>query len=454
MSASAPEPATSPTASPSPPSPPSPPNDALRRAVAGSVVGKTVELATLVLLATVVPRLLGPTDYGRFSVALTLVTLGALALTLGGPIVMARFVPAAPAHERVAVARAIGLRLARGRTVQVAVITFVVLGVALADPDVLDPLEALAVVLAFALNVLASLALQVALGLGRTVAWSLRFPIQNSVLVVGLVALYPAMGISGAFVAILLSAVAAAIFATAVVARVAGGRHPRAPLPDGALRFGVLQAAAAALVQVAQRGGVVAVALLSTTTQVGFAALPIGIVLGATYAILQAFTVSLPHLSEHSTALGSTTSSEATLRRLAWLALAVLVPALGIVAVGLDELVPAVFGSDFAGAEAAFGPALALLVLAPLTSLLTQTSALRLRPVVALASASVGIVAFVAVAVATIPAWGAEGGTAAALAAGAVGGLVSTRMLPGAARPPLVVASYVGAAAVLGLALT
>jgi hypothetical protein len=57
----------------------------VRGPIAASVAGKAVEMATLVLPATVVPRALGPSDYGRFAVALTIVTLGSLALTLGGP---------------------------------------------------------------------------------------------------------------------------------------------------------------------------------------------------------------------------------------------------------------------------------------------------------------------------------------------------------------------------------
>ena len=61
----------------------------LRRAVGASMAGKAAELVTLALLATVVPRALGPHDYGRFAVPLTIVTLGTLALSLGGPTVLA-----------------------------------------------------------------------------------------------------------------------------------------------------------------------------------------------------------------------------------------------------------------------------------------------------------------------------------------------------------------------------
>ena len=59
-------------------------------------MGKAAEAVTLVLLATVVPRLLGPADYGRLSVVLTLVAVGSVALTLGGATLLSRYVPAAP----------------------------------------------------------------------------------------------------------------------------------------------------------------------------------------------------------------------------------------------------------------------------------------------------------------------------------------------------------------------
>ena len=85
----------------------------LRGPIAASVAGKTVEMATLILLATLVPRALGPSDYGRFAVALTIVTLGSLALTLGGPALVTRYVPGVPPDEQIPLARALGVRLAR-----------------------------------------------------------------------------------------------------------------------------------------------------------------------------------------------------------------------------------------------------------------------------------------------------------------------------------------------------
>jgi O-antigen/teichoic acid export membrane protein len=382
-------------------------------------------------------------------VPLTVVTLGSLALTLGGPTLMARFVPAAPPAERVALARALTARLARGRALQLAgmgAATAVVVAVA---PDRLPPLATAYVAAALALNVAASLLLQAALGLGRTGAWSTRYPLQNAVLVVAVLGLHDVAGDIGAVAANLVAAGAAVAFALVVAVPALRPTGPPVPVPAGAIRFGVLQATGAALVQVAQRGGVLAVALLAAdSAETGFAALAIGIALGATYAILQAFTVALPHLAERSAG-----DAEAVLRRMAGGLLAVLVPGLVGAALLLPRLVPAVFGDDYRAAATAFGPALALVALAPLNALFVQTSALRVRAEASAWAGAAAAGAFVVVALLAVPAWGGAGGTAAALA-GVVGGAVaSTRLLPGAASPRLVAASGGAAALVLLVAL-
>ncbi|HEY8527384.1 MAG TPA: hypothetical protein VIL48_20630 [Acidimicrobiales bacterium] len=413
-------------------------------AVATSLAGKAAEMVTLVLLATVVPRALGPADYGRLAVPLTIVTLGSLALTLGGPTVMARFVPAAPPGERVALARAIGGRLARGRAAQLAVLAVATAAAVAWDPARVPPLESALVGLALAVNVATSLALQTTLGLGRTAAWSLRWPLQNAVLIAAVLALRG--GSAGPAVAILVSAGAGLALAVTTAWPVVAARTPPVPVPDGAVRFGVLHAAGAALVQGAHRGGVLAVAVLAgSPDETGYTALAVGIGLGTTYAILQAFTVSLPHVAERG-------EGEAPLRRLAGGLLAVLVPTALVVALALDAAVPAVFGAEYEGAAGAFGPALALVVLAPLNSLAVQVAALRLRPEAALASGVATAVAFLVVAGAAVPAWGATGGTAATLAGCAAGAVVALRLLPGLAGRPTVVASFAGSAAVLALA--
>jgi O-antigen/teichoic acid export membrane protein len=413
---------------------------------------KLAELVTLLLLATVVPRVLGPRDYGRFAVPLTIVTLGSLAMSLGGPTLMARFVPAAAEPDRVPLARAIGLRLAQGRAVQLAVIAAIALAAVVWDGERFPPVETALVVGGLAASVAASLALQVPLGLGRTVPWALRYPLQNAVLIVAVLGLHPIAGTIGGALAVFASAVAGAVYAAVVAGPVLRAKVARVPVPAGVIRFGALQAAGAALVQVVHRGGVVAVAVLGgTAAETGYAALATGIALGVTYAVLQAFTVSLPHLTSADRAAGAA-EPEAVLRRLASTLVALLLPGAVLGVVLLDVAVPAVFGEGYTGAVPAFGPALALVVLAPLHALLVQVAALRMRPAVALANGVAAVVVFVGVGAVAVPRWDAAGATVAAVAAAAVGAATSVRLLPGAAGVRLAALSFGGAAAVLALA--
>ncbi|MFP5320914.1 MAG: hypothetical protein ACLGIC_03605 [Acidimicrobiia bacterium] len=407
-------------------------------------------MVTLLLLATVVPRALGPGDYGRFSVPLTIVTLGSLAMTLGGPTVLARFVPAAPPDQRLALARALGRRLAWGRATQLVAIAAVAAVASIVAPDALPRLDTGLVVVALALNVAATLALQVGLGLGRTGAWSTRYPLQNAVLIAAVLLLRDDAGGTGGVLAILVAAVAGAAFAAVVVAPIVRPPVDRVPVPEGAIRFGVLQAAGAALVQVTHRGGVLAAALLAgSAAETGYAALATGIALGVTYAILQAFTVSLPHLADGD----ATADPEAALRRLAGWLLAGLVPAVLVAGAGLDRLVPVVFGDGYADAVDAFAPALALVVLAPANALLVQAAALRLRPDVSAASGAASAATFVLVAVLAVPAWGAAGATTAALAGAGAGALLAARRLPGALGGRLAALTTAGAAAAVLVAV-
>lgn len=417
----------------------------MRASVAASMAGKAAEMVTLLLLATVVPRALGPGDFGRFSVPLTIVTLGSLALTLGGPTVLARYVPAVPVDQRLATARALGRRLAWGRMLQVAAIAVAATLGAVLAPVALPAVDTTLVVVALALNVAATLALQVALGLGRTGAWSARYPLQNTVLIAAVLLLRDSAGGTGGPLAIGIAAVAGAAFAAGVVTPILRPRVERVPVPDGAIRFGALQAAGAALVQLTHRGGVLATALLAgSAAETGYAALATGIALGLTYAVLQAFTVSLPHL-----AAGTDDDPEAALRRLAGGLLAVLVPGVLLVAAVLDRAVPTVFGDGYDGAVDAFGPALALVVLAPLNALAVQAAALRLRPDVAAGAGAASAATFVVVALLAVPAWGATGATAAALAGAAAGAVLAGVRLPGAYGSRLPLATALGAAAAL-----
>ncbi|MEM1335621.1 MAG: hypothetical protein AAGG08_19425, partial [Actinomycetota bacterium] len=423
----------------------------LRTSVAGGIIGKAVEMVTLVALAVVVPRVLGADDYGPFAVALTVVTLGSLALTLGGHTMMARYVPAAPEPDRPAVARALAIRLARSRgALLLVLVASGAIGV-LAAPGVFDPTITALVMVALVANVTTTLVLQAGLGLGRTGLWSARFPFQNAVLVVAAVVLHQVGGLTGSVVAIVVAGavtagLAIALLWSSVVSPADDHGADTVPsdaveLPDGALRFGALQAAGAALTQLTHRGGVLAVAVLvGSETETGSTALAVGIALGATYAILQLFTVALPHLSD------GERDGEAVLRRLCGAALLVVVPATLVAGLTLGSMVPFVFGDDFADAAPAFGPGLGAIVLAPVASLFVQASALRLRPDAALTIGVVSAIAFVLVAVAAVPAWEAVGGVAATLVGVAAGVIAAHVLLPGAAGHRLVASSLAAAA--------
>jgi O-antigen/teichoic acid export membrane protein len=407
--------------------------------------GKVAEAATLVLLATVVPRVLGPAGYGRFSVALTIVTLGSLAMTLGGSTLLSRYVPAAPPADRAAVALALTVRLARNRALVFVAPVVASVVLAVVAPAAFPPLVVACVLLALGLNVAATLVLQADLGLGRPLGWCLRYPVQNAVLVAVVLPLHEDLGLTGGAVALLASAVAGVAVAAAASGplRAAAGR--RVAPPEGALRFGLLQAGGGALTQFVHRGGVLAVVLLTgSAVQTGFAALPIGIALAATYAVAQLFTVTLPVVTGHA-------DGEQALRRLAGL---LLVPvAAGAVgsALVVDTVVPVVFGAAYAGSAAAFLPAIAMVVLAPVNALAVQASALRLRPAAILYAGLAGAAVFVAVCLLAVPGWGAAGATTAALAGTAATAAASLLLLPGAVGARLALCTTAAVAAVLVL---
>ncbi len=424
---------------------------ATRTPISLGLAGKASELATQLLLLTLVPRLLGPRDYGTLAIGLAVAVAGSSFVTMGGPVVMARFVPAAPAAERAAVARTLIVRLARwsmfplGLTLLAGVVLTVVV------PERFAAVTTVLVLAALVLNVAAALAFQVALGFGRAGAWSFRYTIQNVLLAAGVAALYPSAGLDGALVALALAS-AGGLAAGLLALRGTPFRHRRAPLPTGALRFAALQALGGVLLQLTQRGGVIVVSLFAASRgETGFAAVAIGVSLAAVFTIVQAFTVQLPVLAERwaSDAAGA----EAAARRLAQSAILAAVPAALVAAPLIGPLAVAVLGERFRGVEAAFAPALAAVVLAPLAALAGQIGSLRLRPEVRAWSAAAGAVVFVATSAVAVPALGAEGATVALLGAMAVNVAVSGLLLRNVFAAPAVALSVVGAAAVLAVGL-
>jgi O-antigen/teichoic acid export membrane protein len=413
-----------------------------------TLVAKAAETLTLVALATVIPRALGPADYGVFAVVLAVVGIVSMSLSLGGPLLLARFVPTAAPSERGALALALAGRIARFRAAMVAGAIALVVVLAAVAPGRLSPTAALFISVALALDVTATLAYQVALALGRPLMWSFRFPLQNTVLVVAAVALHAAAGVNGALAAVAIASGVALAAGVPVMRRELRPSVALPSLPPGALRFGILQGLAGFFVQVALRGNVPLVLLLTADkAEAGFAGLATSLALAATFVVWQVFTVELPRLSAR--AHDDPTGVEAAAAGLARIATLVAVP-VGLVLVLLaDPLLTHVLGERFAGVRAPLVPALATLPFAGLTALATQVAALRVRPEIRIRTTGVGLAVFLAVAFVAIPHWGATAGTAAFLAGTVATVLASARELPEAVSRSLVLWSCAGAAAIV-----
>ncbi len=387
-----------------------------RQALAASGAGKALEALTLAALVLLVPRALGAADYGGFAVALAVATAIATATGIGGPALFARVLAPLDGAGRRDVARALVWRLGRTRGRLLAGLA-VAAGAAawLAPGDVATRHVAL-VGLAAALGTAATLLSQLALGLERSAAWSLRYPLENGVIVAGALLLHPRAGLDGAIAAIALGAAAALALGVASTRAALRGARTGAVLPAGALRFARLQAAGGALTQAVHRGAAPACALAGAgAVATGHAAVAAGAALAITYAVLQTLLVALPPATR--LFARDPAAAEALLRRTALLCAVVVVPLCAVLALGAEPLLAAALGDEFRDAAGALRIALAAAALAPLWALATQLAALRGQPAAGVAGAGAGALAFAAVAWLTVARSGA-GGAAAAMLAG------------------------------------
>jgi O-antigen/teichoic acid export membrane protein len=422
--------------------------------VALTLAAKSAEALTLIALATAVPRVLGPADYGVFAVVLAVVGIVSMSVSLGGPALLSRFVPAAPPSQRHALALALALRIARFRAILVMSAIVAVVAFATIAPQRFPATAAVFVGVALALDVAATLIYQIALSLGRPMLWSFRFPLQNTLLVVAVLTLHEAAGETGAIAAVAVASGGALVVGLPAIFRQLRPAAPLPSLPPGAMRFGVLQGLSGFFVQVAVRGNVPLVLLLTgDKVEAGFTAFATSLVLAATYAVWQVFAVELPRLSAH--ARDDPAGVEAAARRLARRATFVLMPASLLSVLLVGPLLPHVLGTGFSGVEGALVPALAALPFAGLTALAAQIAALRLRPDIRVRTTGIGAMVFLVTAVVAVPQWGAIGGTAAFLAGTAATVFASARELPDALGRSLTAgAAAASLAVVLAGALT
>ena len=423
-----------------------------RVAVVAAVAGKAAEWLTLMLLLTLVPRLLGPADYGTFGLALSLVTLGSATLALGGPATLARFVAAAPASDRAGLARALALRALGWRAAGLTIASAAALAFAFASPHRLPPRDAAIVLAALALDSVATLAFQVALGLGRPLLWSFRYPAQNLLLVAAVVPLYSVGGTAGGLAAIAVSSAGVLLLGSAAVGRELLHAPAGKPVPRAASRFAFLQAVSGSLVLLQYRGGVVAVALLAgSRLQTGYAALAFGIAVALTYAIWQVYTVALPRFA--SLAANDADAASAVLARFARVTVLAFVPASIVAAVVAEPALTLLAGSRFSAAKDALGPALATAPLAPLTGAVGAAAVVTLRPGARAWTTATGAAVFVAAALGLVPPFGAGGATGALLAATAATALVGAALFPDVVHRRLIALSFAASAVVLAVGL-
>jgi O-antigen/teichoic acid export membrane protein len=397
-----------------------------RRAMAGTAGAKALEALTLAGLVLLVPRALGPADYGRFAVALAVATGIATATGIGGPALFARVLGPLAGDERRDVARALVWRLGAVRAALVLALLTAALAAALLAPGRVTLLQVALVLVAAACGAAATLLAQLALGLERTLAWSLRDPLENGVIVLGALLLYPVAGLDGALAAIALGAASALCLGLAAVGRVAGGgRLVRGhSLPEGVLRFARLQAVGGALTQVVHRGAAPACALLGVGgAATGHAAIAAGAALALTYAVMQTTLVALP-AAARSFELDRA-GAEAALRRVAGVSGVVVVPACLVVALAAEPLLVFGVGEGFRDAAAPLRIALIAAALAPLWALSTQLAALQERPEDVVLGAVFGSLTFVVVTALALPDGGASG-AAAAMAAGVAATVAGT----------------------------
>jgi O-antigen/teichoic acid export membrane protein len=427
------------------------PGIAPRSPVATGVVAKCVEAATLVALVAIVPRVLGPADFGVFALALSLVTIGSAAVSVGASPMLARFVPAAEASQRRAVAKTLGARLARRRALSTGLVVLAAVGLAATFPETFPPLATALVTLAFVLDVAATLCFQLALGLGRYRVWSFRYPLQNGVLTVAAIVLASGWGETGALVAIVVASGTSFVIGAIAGALPLRGGSSRAPAPAGAVEFGRYQALGGFLLLLAHRGGVVVVAVFASTRETGYAGLASGVGLAALYAAHQIFLLQLAALSERADEHPEAAEQQA--RRLAAQALVLLGAAAIVGAIVLDAALPAVFGEDFAGARSAFVPVLVLLPLIPLATLGSQLASLQLRPEVFARASAAGLAAFLVTAPAVSATWGAVGAPTSLLATTIAFLATLTVALPGLADRRLYLAATACSLAALAIAL-
>lgn len=384
------------------------------------------------------------------TVALAIVSLGAVAISLGAPSAFARFVPAEREARRPGLARSMTWALIPPRVVQLSVAA-VITAVAVLVNARIDAFDAGLVLVALVAEVMSIMAAQVALGTGATWIWSFRISVRNIALLVLVPVLVALTGSGGVIVSVALGSVAGLLFAVSQVAPLVRQAERGVPVPTGAMSFGRIAGFAMLVGQLTYRGPVVASTLLGLTAeQLGFVGLATSIGMAIIFAVRELFTVSLPELVESWSR--DEAQADRRLRQLGERAQWVLVGCAVLGVVALHRVLPLVVGDRFAPATLPMIPVLAMLPLLPLQAIGVQSASLRLRPGLPLAIDAASLAVFIAAALVLVPRWQASGATAALFIAIATSAMLMWPAIPSVVTTRLVGVGLLGSGGVLAVA--
>jgi PST family polysaccharide transporter len=412
--------------------------------------GKALEIGTQVLLITFLPRLLGPAEFGRLTVALAVVTVAAVAISLGAPGSFARFVPTESAHRRSGLAWSMTRRLVPLRAVQLLIAALIGVALVYSLPGRVAAEDVTLVLVALAAEVAAILAAQMALGLGATWIWSFRIAARNAALLVSVPVLLLAFESLDLVWTVALGSFAGLLFAASRVAPLVRSAERGVPVPEGAMRFGRVSGTALLVGQLTYRGPVFAASAGGLAPEaVGFAGLAASIAMAVIYAVRELFTVSIPELVECWERAPD--EADRRLRRLGQHTQWILIGAAGVGVVVLARLLPMVVGTAFLPATGPLALVLATLPLVPLAAIAAPASSLRLRPGLPLVIDGVALLVFIAAVTLLMPRWGATGTLAALLAAVATSAILAARAVPGVVTLRLLATGLLGSSMVLAL---
>ena len=417
------------------------------RLTTATLAAKWWEVVSQVLLVLVLPRALGPAPYGEFAVAFAAVTLLSVSLGLGAPLAAVRFVPALAPGEQLPATRTVLRRVAASRAT--VLLTVTVAAAALVPTLLHVPLWiTLVVCLAAWWSVASSVASEISLALSRTLAWNLRFPVENT-LIVAVVPIGAAVdGAHGALTAMALACVATFGVLYSGLTRDLAAARSGAALPPGATGYARVETLVVILSTVVLRGGTLAVGLARTgRAQTGFAALALGAGAAGAGAMMELLSVHLPGwVPRYGT--GTASSREEPLRA-ARLALAVAVGASLLAAVLARPAIHVLLGSAFVAARHPLVLALPTAPLGAVLALAGVRTSLDLRPRLLALSWGAAAVTFVITAAIAVPLMHADGAALAMSSGMLAGALTSVVVIGGRELMEICVLAIVGAALVL-----